>query len=82
MTGIFYGCGFVMYNEPRAARRRHIYPLMGSGDNTKGNTMTKLDNMTHAQRAAFGRRLYGHTGLPPNAIGTRLLMERIKGRAN
>ena len=42
----------------------------------------KLDEMTHAQRAAFGRRLYGHTGLPPNAIGTRLLMERIKGRAN
>ena len=37
----------------------------------------KLDEMTHAQRAAFGRRLFGRIGLPHN-IGTRLLLERIK----
>lgn len=41
----------------------------------------KLDEMTHAQRAAFGRRLFGRIGLPHN-IGTRLLLERINGRAN
>ncbi len=40
----------------------------------------KLDE-THAQRAAFGRRLFGRIGLPHN-IGTRLLLERIKGRAD
>lgn len=43
---------------------------------TKGKAM-KLDEMTHAQRAAFGRRLFGRIGLPHN-IGTRLLLERIK----
>lgn len=50
------------------------------GKQTKGKTM-KLDEMTHAQRAAFGRRLFGRIGLPHN-IGTRLLLKRIKGRAD
>lgn len=40
----------------------------------------KLDEMTHAQRAAFGRRFFGHIVLPHNAV-TMLLLESIAGRA-
>ena len=39
--------------------------------------MTRLDDMNHAQRAAFARRLYGRTRLDRKSAGARLLLERI-----